>query len=154
MTNNLTLTQQTILTTIDTINRAESLNIEPAIVFAFCEIESSFNPNAYRYEERLQEASYGLMQLLYSTACDRGLTDDPKTLWKIDANLQYGMRQLAWIRDYIEGHSVSDPSPADLAACYNAGVGNFLHGLLPQRYIDTFTKSYERWKVTLNSAST
>lgn len=54
---------------IDLINQyADKYNVDPALVAAIVEQESTWNPNAYRYEPLINDASYGLMQTLYGTA--------------------------------------------------------------------------------------
>jgi hypothetical protein len=59
-------------------------------LFAFVQIESSFNPRAYRFEPHLHKASYGLMQLLYSTACQMGYNGgNVKDLYDPKTNLHY-----------------------------------------------------------------
>lgn len=47
---------------------AEAFGVDGRIIMAIIATESSFDPNAKRYESRLGESSLGLMQILPSTA--------------------------------------------------------------------------------------
>lgn len=58
------------------INKHFSGRVDPAMVTAMIEIESGFRRKAYRYESHLQDASYGLMQVMFNTA--KWLHDDMK----------------------------------------------------------------------------
>lgn len=145
----LTNLQTTVLKNVITlVQRGDVFAV--ADVMAFCEIESSFNPFAYRYEQKLSEASYGLVQILVSTARDRGFKGDEKELYGIEINLTYGVAQLRWLTRYIADHP-SDKLPRDLdnrfylPAAYNAGVGNLLHGFVPSGYIAKWALSYAKW---------
>lgn len=140
--------QQVVIDNIANINESEAFSppIPRETVMAFCEIESSFNPYAYRFEQKLGEASWGLMQILQSTAKDRGFDGEPTALYTIDENLLYGMRQLSWIRDFIRSHAPDLPfDDFCLAAAYNAGVGNVIHGFRPAGYVAAFTKARQKW---------
>lgn len=55
--------------------------------------ESDGNPNAFRQETN--DASYGLMQLLYGTAQGLGYTGDPTGLYDPDTNINYGTKLLS-----------------------------------------------------------
>jgi soluble lytic murein transglycosylase-like protein len=61
--------------------------------------ESDFNPNAYRAEPKINDASRGLMQLLYRTAKGLGYTGDPDGLYDPFTNIQLGAKFLADLRD-------------------------------------------------------
>jgi len=68
-------------------------------ILAVIEVESAFNAGAYRYEAKLNDASYGLMQLLYSTARGLGYTGSPEGLFDPAVNIDYGAKLLAQLRD-------------------------------------------------------
>lgn len=108
-------------------------------VLAVIEIESHFDPDAWRYEEHLKEASIGLMQLLLSTARDRGLVGGPAALFDPVTNIRLGMRQLKWSWDYLSRRMGTDPDIETWVGSYNGGVGAALAGRVPQRYV-------EKWK--------
>jgi soluble lytic murein transglycosylase-like protein len=57
--------------------------------------ESSGDPAAYRFEPKLNEASYGLMQLLLSTARGLGFTGRAEELYDPDTNIYFGTKLLA-----------------------------------------------------------
>lgn len=69
---------------------------------AVIETESSWNPNAYRYEEKIKDASYGLMQILGKTAIGLGFDGDVyHDLYDPATNIDLGTRDLAQlIRSY------------------------------------------------------
>ena len=119
---------------------------------AFCEVESSFNASAYRYEPRLREASYGLMQMLLSTAQDRGFKGIASELTLAKTNLTYGIAQVEWIADYLKGELGREPSKSMIAGAYNAGVGNALKGFVVKAYLSEWTEAQARWfKIYLTS---
>jgi soluble lytic murein transglycosylase-like protein len=60
--------------------------------------ESSGNPQAYRYEPKLQDASYGLMQLLYSTAKGLGYQGPAAGLYDPETNIKLGSRLLGQLK--------------------------------------------------------
>ena len=60
--------------------------------------ESSGNPMAYRAEPQIGDASYGLMQLLMSTARGLGYTGDANGLYDAATNIDLGTRLLSDLR--------------------------------------------------------
>lgn len=73
--------------------------------------ESSGNPNAYRAEPAINDASYGLMQLLYSTAKGLGYTGTPEGLYDPMINIGLGSKLIGQIRQRVGD---------DFAAMYSA----------------------------------
>jgi soluble lytic murein transglycosylase-like protein len=66
---------------------------------AVIETESSWNPNAYRYEAKIKDASYGLMQVLGKTAVGLGFTGDIyNDLYDPETNIDLGTEDLAQLR--------------------------------------------------------
>lgn len=99
------------------IREAASLyNLDPNLIFATIMIESGGNPRAVRYEPRLNDASYGLGQLLYSTARGLGYRGSPAGLYdpatNIDLIARYHRRNLD-----RHGHL----TPQQLTVAYNTG---------------------------------
>ncbi len=96
---------------------AQKYELDPKVIFATIMVESMGNPKAIRYEPQINDASYGLGQILYSTAKYigfQGSTDqlyDPQT--NIDLIGKYHKRTLD-----TYGHDLSDES---LAIAYNSG---------------------------------
>lgn len=113
-------------------------------VMAIIEIESSFDPNAYRAEKHLGDASRGLMQILLSTAKDRGFSGDPTLLFDVETNIRYGMRQLKWTWDYLARAGFHDRDK--WIGAYNAGVGNALKGYTPLSYVTKFVRARDKWR--------
>lgn len=114
-------------------------------VLAVIDIESSFNPGAYRAEPQLGDASYGLMQILSSTAADRGYSGPVDGLFDPETNIRLGMRQLKWSWDYLARKRGVPPSPAEWIGSYNAGVGNALKGFIPWAYVQKWQAARARW---------
>ena len=96
-------------------------------VLAYCEVESSFNPRAYRFEPHLNEASYGLMQVLESTARDRGLIGPAQNLYEPEIGLEIGCAHVMWTFEFLQSRGAQS-DPLSVALAYNAGVGNALRG--------------------------
>ena len=99
-----------------------------ADVLAVVEIESAFDPEAYRYEAHINDASIGLMQVLYSTARDRGLVGGPAELFEPLSNIRYGMGQMFWTYEYLTGRLNRLPTDFEWIGAYNIGVGAMFRG--------------------------
>lgn len=65
---------------------------------AVIETESAWDVNAYRAEPQIQDASYGLMQLLYRTARGLGYTGTPEGLYDPGTNIDLGGKLLGDLR--------------------------------------------------------
>jgi soluble lytic murein transglycosylase-like protein len=100
---------------------------DPALVMGVMQAESSFNPRAYRAEPQINDASYGLMQVLYSTAKDRGFSGAPEGLYDPATNIALGMAQLKWSFDYLSTY-IGTPTEIQWLSSYNAGVGYVRNG--------------------------
>lgn len=116
--------------------------LDPLLVESVVEIESSGNFHAYRYEPafwtrylvnhprykdmnpREASASYGLMQIMYSTAVEEGFTGMPWELFNPILSLEYGCRHLskhlAWADKYDDAPLTPREVLSALAA-YNGG---------------------------------
>lgn len=104
---------------IDSIIRAAALRhgVDSALIKATIRIESNFNPMAFRHEAHIQDASWGLMQVLLKTA--REVSNNPKLaatdLVKPAVNVDIGTRYIAkQLRRY-------NGNIKDAIAAYNAG---------------------------------
>jgi len=73
----------------------DQFHVDPALVLAIIHVESNGIPNAYRWERHLNDASRGLMQVLYRTAQKLGFTGDKKQLYDPDTNIRLGTQYLA-----------------------------------------------------------
>ncbi|TAN55364.1 MAG: lytic transglycosylase domain-containing protein [Magnetospirillum sp.] len=118
---------------------------DPADVLAVIQIESSFQPTAYRAEPQIGDASYGLMQVLYSTASDRGYGGDPAGLFDPEVNIRIGMAQLLWSWQFLSSRMRAAPSKEQWIGSYNAGVGNALKGYVPWGYVAKWTAARLAW---------
>jgi soluble lytic murein transglycosylase-like protein len=88
--------------------------VDAALVLGHMKNESSFNPKAYRYEAKLNDASYGLMQLLLSTA-QKYENVTAQQLYDPETNIRIAMK---YIRDNLNDWS---GNVRDAIAAYNAG---------------------------------
>jgi len=95
---------------------AANYDLDPNLIFATIMIESGGNPHAIRYEPRLNDASYGLGQLLFSTARGLGFSGSPSELFDPAVNIdligKYHRRNL----DHY-GHLTAE----QLTTAYNTG---------------------------------
>ena len=118
---------------------AHAAGVSPRLVHAVVRAESSWRPQAHRYEpkhyaRRIQgnprymsmpwysqptriAASYGLMQLMYKTALGLGFpkTTPPEALYDPRLNLRLGSRLLATLSRQYGGNL------RDILAAYNSG---------------------------------
>ena len=115
----------------------------PELVQALVQVESSGRTDAFRYESgfwrrylrdtaewggqnpRRVSSSYGLMQIMFPVACERGFTGRPEDLFHPEVGLEWGCRHLEWLRawvDTFDGVSARKRHRAMLAA-YNGGKG-------------------------------
>ena len=106
--------------------------MDPMLIKAMITKESTWDPNAYRYEGKLKppDASRGLMQILYRTAQWVGYTDTPEGLFDPTININFGVKYLATQLN-LYGY------PAGISA-YNAGspiTGN-------AQYVNDITNAY------------
>lgn len=84
----------------------------------------------HRPEGPLAACSYGLLQILFATAVDRGFPGRPEDLFDIQTNLHWGGRHLAYLREHVL-------DPAGILAAYNGGLnGNTFLPYRSQAYAD------------------
>lgn len=76
---------------------AAQYGVDPNDIRALIQTESSGDPNAYRAEPQIGDASYGLMQLLYSTVRGMGYSGVPSGLYDPATNIDYGTN--LWSQD-------------------------------------------------------
>ena len=87
--------------------RAEAENagaihkVPPTLILAVAHMESGGDPDAFRVEPALADASFGLMQVLLGTARGLGFTGPPKALFEPAVSIELGTRDLVGgIKDY------------------------------------------------------
>lgn len=99
-----------------------------ADLMAICFVESSWRPAAYRYEARLDDASYGLFQTLFATAREMGFDGSPDGLFDPATSAFYGVKYLVWCRDYMGRQLGRAPSWLEILSAYNGGPGRAAKG--------------------------
>jgi hypothetical protein len=125
---------------------ARARGLDPLLVKAVIAKESSFNAGAYRAEPRINDASRGLMQVLYGTARDLGYTGVPDGLFDPAISIEYGTRYLA--RQQTRYQS-SSRKLTDMIAAYNAGTAFFdvnLGVYANQDYVNSVLRYYEGYR--------
>ncbi len=103
-------------------------NVDWRMIVVMAWIESSFNPNAYRFESHLDDASYGLLQTLLKNNAlwmfqNKGATGmgrpDAQTLRDPIVSIYFGMAYVNWLRTHPSGRN----TPEWIVRAYNGGPG-------------------------------
>lgn len=94
---------------------AGQYGLDPNEIASVIQTESSGNPNAFRAEPKYPPGSYGLMQLLYTTAQGLGYTGTPEGLYDPDTNIALGSQLWAQLKAKF------GDDPATLYSAYNSG---------------------------------
>jgi soluble lytic murein transglycosylase-like protein len=96
---------------------AEKYKVDPKLIFATIMLESGGNTYAVRQEPRINDASYGLGQILYGTARGLGFEGTPEKLFDPEVNIEligkYHRRNMD-----VYGQNLT---PQQLTTAYNAG---------------------------------
>lgn len=148
----MTPEQQVVWDLISKLNDQEFSGwFETSEVMAFVQVESAFRPKAYRFEPRLGEGSYGLMQVLASTARSVSGLLDPEAMYDPEVGLRTGMTvaKLYWSQE--AKHFGRDPSLEEWAASYNEGVGGVERDANAGRqpdpaYTAAWMRAYQFWE--------
>lgn len=101
--------------------RAVDAGHDPILFGCLIQQESGFNTRAYRAEPQINDASYGLVQILYGTAKGIGFSGTAEELYEPEVNLTYGLKYFTLCMNAHEGH------PMWALAAYNAGIGGTLN---------------------------
>lgn len=95
---------------------SQKYGVDPQLIFATIMTESGGNPNAYRFEPRIGDASYGLGQILYGTALGLGFRGRPTDMYQpiisIDLVARYHKRTI---------EMYGDLTPEQMSIVYNTG---------------------------------
>lgn len=118
-------------------------NLEVPLVMAIMENESNFKESAYRYEAHLADASFGLMQILYTTAQWMGFTGSQEELYIPENNIFFGMKFLDWLGEQ------TDYDMTAMIHSYNEGLGNWKKGKRVPVYYAKVYASYLKWSAIL-----
>jgi len=125
---------------------AAIFHLDPLLVEAVVLTESSGNTDGFRFEPnfwnrylkpykqyvgqnpRRVSSSYGLMQIMYPVAIERGFpkSDAPEKLFVPDVGLYYGCKHLAFLFEWAKGFAdTTEQQQLDaVLASYNGGRGN------------------------------
>lgn len=130
---------------------SDSTGVPVSLLLAHARQESAFDPNAYRAEPAINDASYGLVQVLLKTAQGIDKTATVQKLYDPEYNLLIGAK-------YIAQNMARYPGDIKSAiASYNAGVarkneqGQFVNSRgVPnvQKYVDKvygYYVDYTKW---------
>ena len=124
--------------------KGNEYKIPPLLLKAMCFCESSYNDRAFRYEPAfwtnylkndplwkdkdpaIVSSSYGLMQLMWTTAWGLGFRGTQEDLWKPETNVDLGAKLVRLLIDDVFAKVVLKDypwlSPLDIAlARYNGG---------------------------------
>jgi soluble lytic murein transglycosylase-like protein len=121
---------------------AKRWNVERNVLRAVAEVESSMDQRAYRFEPRFWDtylknnprwrdrdpkevsASYGLMQIMYTTAAQLGFDGPGEELYNPAFNIELGARLLADLYQKIQPADYYKSWPVEIVlARYNGGSG-------------------------------
>lgn len=116
---------------------AKTWGLPANLIKAVIWVESNGVMNATRFEESVQEYSYGLMQVLWTTALEMGFTGERKDLLQASPNIFWGSKYLSQQLRRYNGNVSS------AVAAYNAG-SVFMEGgkYVNQGYVDKVLKIY------------
>lgn len=117
----------------------------PSWCMATVQVESAFRPQAYRFEPRLKEASWGLGQVLASTARSLGLVGPPTQLYQPLIGLRYMMR--CHVHDFkvLMGRLGRVPTLYEWADAYNRGAYGSDLGDPDHAYVELWGKAQAYW---------
>ena len=138
--------QTTTLYRREILRAAEEHRLDANLIEAIVIIESSGQTDAFRFEPgfyvrylkndptyagqnpRRIASSYGLMQVMYTTALRHDYPyEDPEYLFVPTIGLHYGCSELGRLLEWADGDVLK------ALAAYNGGTGNWL-GKAPQEY--------------------
>lgn len=118
---------------------------DAALLFAFIEVESAFNPRAFVND--INGGSYGLTQIDLATAEDRGYKGSGAGLFIPCANIQWHCAIIDWITADLTKHGIY--SIENLAAAYNSGLSHVINGGTDAPYSGKIVAAYARWREAL-----
>lgn len=119
------------------VSTARKYGFKPQLFQAIVQTESSGNPQAYRFEPKLNDASYGLGQILGNTAKELGLQGDPTQLYNPTTSLDYVGKYLQHKMQQFPDANFNDP--LTVYRIYNTGNPN---GTFAPGAEDVFRKNY------------
>lgn len=115
---------------------ADKYDLDPKLIFATIMLESGGNTYAVRHEPHINDASYGLGQILYGTALGLGFEGNPQDLYDPEVNIELVGRY------HARNKSVYGPlTNEQLTIAYNSGNP---YGYPLPGHMDKFANWYER----------
>jgi len=118
---------------------AKENGIDPDLVRAIIQVESSWNPDAARVEPNGYK-SIGLMQVTIQAARDVGYRGSEEGLFNPMTNIKYGVKYLRRMLNMFNGNIYK------AIAAYNAGPGNVRRGRFSFAYVYKVMREYNRLK--------
>lgn len=97
---------------------ASAWDVEPTLIKGIIAAESEFNVRAWKDEPQINDASYGLMQILYGTATALGFTGSRDALYDPTTNIRLGTR---YLRDNIKTAAARGFGVDSAISAYNGG---------------------------------
>lgn len=144
---------------------AEIYNVPLPLSLAIAKVESNFNPNAKRYEKHLKTTSYGLFQILETTAIQLGwkkpkIPQFKHPLLNPELNIKYGTLHLSNllkkynnIEDVIASYNMGYPRKASETTPHIKkifGEPKIYWKYANQPYVDNVLKWYNYFAKELN----
>ena len=117
-----------------------------ALVMGIIAQESGFNSFAKRYEEKLNTSSYGLTQILYTTAKDMGFTGDEDSLFDDNVNLKFGLKYLKKQYDKYNQNLFDTISAYNLGTIKKLNSGKYAN----QQYVNQVISYYMFYNAKFN----
>ena len=151
LSGSLTAAQTAALKAIDGVNLRFLNWFNRSSLMAFVQVESSFNPRAFRQEQGAV-ASYGLMQVLNITAASLGLQGSPEQLYDPDIGVFYGALYASKGWNILSKRFSRIPTYAEWADGYNHGynAANLGNGA----YAKTWIAARDHWAKTVDISET
>ncbi|MCL5019023.1 MAG: transglycosylase SLT domain-containing protein [Patescibacteria group bacterium] len=122
---------------------AKKYNLDPQLIFATIMTESEGNPKAYRFESHLGDASYGLGQILYSTAQGLGFTGSAEDIYRPEIAIDLIGK---YHKNTIDTYGLL--TPEQMTVVYNTGE---LFGYPTYGHLARFREWYYSYKKDLSS---
>ncbi len=128
---------------------AAAENVPAALILAVIRQESNFDPNAYRAEPQIDDASAGLMQLLLGTAQSMNPNVTEDDLYDPDVNISLGTIYLRRQLDRYSGNIKDAISAYNAGSAYVYDDGSYSN----ESYVDNVYNYYQTYTAWLQSGS-
>lgn len=117
--------------------KADAFRFEPGFYLRYLEKDPKFKGQ----DPRRISSSYGLMQLMYTTALELGFQGEPEELFDVGLNINLGTKLLAKLLKKFDG------DVEKTLAAYNGGTGG-ISKVQPLAYAKTVMMRYDFLKTT------